>query len=192
MGPTKGVGVTIKGTGSGNWINFGYSTRKDDGGSSETLGMAPGQEENFKEKGYFIQRKWAEVIVVQLLSCIQIFVIPWNATCQATLSATLSLSLLKFMFTESVMLSNHLHLCHHLLLPSIFPSIRVFSSESALCIRWPEYIQHQCFQWIFKVDFLWDWLIWYPLSSRDSQEFSPAPQFESINSSALSLLYGPA
>ena len=50
----KGIGITIKWTGSGNWINFGYSTKKDDGGSSETLGMATGQEENFKEKGYFI------------------------------------------------------------------------------------------------------------------------------------------
>ena len=52
-------------------------------------------------------------------------------------------------------------------------------------------LQHQSFQWIFRVDFLSDWLVWSPCSPRDSQEFSPAPQFKSINSSALSLLYGP-
>ena len=52
-------------------------------------------------------------------------------------------------------------------------------------------LQHQFFQWIFRVDFLQDWLVWYPCCSRDSQESSPAPQFESINSLTLSLLYGP-
>ena len=61
----------------------------------------------------------------------------WTAVCQASLSFTISQSLLKFMFIESVMLSNHLILCHPLLLlPSIFPSTRVFSDEWALCIRW--------------------------------------------------------
>ena len=76
---------------------------------------------------------------VQLQSLVWLFATLWTAICQALLSFTISLSLLKFMFTESVMLSNHLHLCHHLLLPSVFPSIRVFSSESALCIRWPKF-----------------------------------------------------
>ena len=52
-------------------------------------------------------------------------------------------------------------------------------------------LQHQPFQWIFRVDFLSEWLVWSPCSPRDSQEFSPAPQFKSTNSSALSLLYGP-
>ena len=52
-------------------------------------------------------------------------------------------------------------------------------------------LQHQSFQWIFRVDFLWDWLVWSPCSPMDPQESSPAPQFESINSSALSLLYDP-
>ena len=51
--------------------------------------------------------------------------------------------------------------------------------------------QHQSFQWIFRVDFLYDWLVWSPCSPRDSQESSPTPQLKSINSSALSLLYGP-
>ena len=77
---------------------------------------------------------------VQLLSHVQLFAMLWTAACQASLSITNSQSLLKFMFIESVMPSNHFILCHPLLLPpSIFPSIRVFSSESVLCIRWPKY-----------------------------------------------------
>ena len=64
---------------------------------------------------------------------------PWTATCQASLSITNSQSLLKLMFIESVMPSSHLILCHPLLLPSVFPSIRVFFNESALRIRWPKY-----------------------------------------------------
>ena len=77
---------------------------------------------------------------VQSLSHVQIFETPWTVACQASLSFTISWSLLKLMFIESVMPSNHLILCHPLLLlPSIFPSIRVFSSESLLHIRWPKY-----------------------------------------------------
>ena len=80
------------------------------------------------------------VIVVQSLSCVRLFATPWTAVCQASLSFTISWSLLKLMSIESMMPSNHLILCHPLiLLPSIFPSIRVFSNESALCIRWPKY-----------------------------------------------------
>ena len=80
------------------------------------------------------------VILVQLLSSVWYFATPWTAACQASLSFTISLSLLKLMSIESVILSNHLILCHPLLLlPSIFPSTRVFSSESALLIRWPKY-----------------------------------------------------
>ena len=80
------------------------------------------------------------VAVVQLLSCVQLFVTPWAAAHQASLSFTISLSLLKLMSTELVMPSNHLVLCQHLLLlPSIIPIIRVFSNELALCIRWPKY-----------------------------------------------------
>ena len=75
-------------------------------------------------------------IVVQSLSCVQLFVTPWTAEHQASLPFTRSRSLLKLMSIESVMPSNHLILCCPLLfLPSIFPSIRVFSNESALCIR---------------------------------------------------------
>ena len=76
---------------------------------------------------------------LQSLSCIQLFAIPWTAARQASLSITTSQSLLKLMSIESVMSSNRLILCHPLLPPSIFPSIRVFFSESALSIRWPKY-----------------------------------------------------
>ena len=77
---------------------------------------------------------------LQSLSRVQLFVIPWTAVCQASLSITKFQSLLKLMSIASVMPSNHLILCHPLLLsPSIFPSIRVFSNESVLCIRWPKY-----------------------------------------------------
>ena len=79
-------------------------------------------------------------VVVQLLSHVWLFATPWTAICQASLSFTISQNLLKLMSIESVMPSNHLILCHPLLLPpSIFPSIRVFSNESALHIRWPKY-----------------------------------------------------
>ena len=77
---------------------------------------------------------------VQSLSRVWLFVTPWTAACQATLSITNSQSLLKHMSIESVMPSNHLILCRPLLLlPLIFPSIRVFSNESVLDIRWPKY-----------------------------------------------------
>ena len=76
----------------------------------------------------------------QSLSHVQLFATPWASAYQASLSITNSWSLLKFMTIESMMPSNHLILCHSLLLPpSIFPSIRVFSSESCLHIRWPKY-----------------------------------------------------
>ena len=81
----------------------------------------------------------AKVDVVQSLGCVQLSVNPWTAALQASLSFTISQSLLKLMSIESVMPSNHLILCRPLLLPpSIFPSIRVFSNESDLRIRWPE------------------------------------------------------
>ena len=80
------------------------------------------------------------VVAVQSLSCVWLFATPWTAACQGSLSFTISQSLLTLMSIESVMPSNHLILCHPLLLlPSIFPSIRVFSSESVLHIGWPKY-----------------------------------------------------
>ena len=108
-----------------------------------------------------------------------------------------SWSLLRFMSIELVVPSNYLILCHpFLLLPSIFPSIRglfqwVGSLPQVAKASQP-WLQCQSFQWIFRVNFLSDWLIWSPCSPRDSQESSPTPQFKSISSSALSLLYGPA
>ena len=95
---------------------------------------------------------------VQSLSRVQLLATLWTATCQAFLSFINSWSLLRFMVIQSVMPSNHLILCHPLLvLPSIFPSIRVFSNESVLHIKWPTLefqLQHQSFQWIFRADFL--------------------------------------
>ena len=134
-----------------------------------------------------------KTLVVQLLSHVQLFVISWSAAHLASLSFTLSQSLLKLMSIESVMPSNHFILCRpFLLLPSIFPSIRVFSNEQSLCIRRSKY-------WSFSVSpsneysglisFRMTRLI--SLQSKDSQESSPTPQFKSINSLALSLLYGP-
>ena len=77
---------------------------------------------------------------VQSLSRVQLFAMPWTAACQASLFITNSWSLLKLMSIELVIPSNYLILCRPLFLPpSIFPSIRVFSNESALCIRWPKY-----------------------------------------------------
>ena len=87
-----------------------------------------------------LAKKPPVVTVVQLLSCIQLFATPWSAVCQASLSFTISQSFLKLMPFEPVMLSNHLILCCPLpFMPLIFPSIRVFSIELALHIRWPKF-----------------------------------------------------
>ena len=96
---------------------------------------------------------------VQLNWTVWLFAIPWTAACPASLSIMSSWRLLKLMPTESMMPSNHLILCHPLLLlPSIFPSIRVLSNESNLHIRCPMYwsfqLQHQSFQWTSRTYFL--------------------------------------
>ena len=135
----------------------------------------------------FLKNYWEN-----LISSVQLFVTPWTAAYQASLSITNFQNLLKLMSIESVMPSNHLILCRPLLLPpSIFPSIRVFSNESFLCIRWPKY-------WSFSfsispsneysglISFRMDWL---DLLARDCQVSSPKPQFKNINSLALSFLY---
>ena len=120
---------------------------------------------------------------------------PRAAALQTSLSFTISWSLLKLMFIESVMPSNHLIVCYPLLLPLIFPSIRVFSNESALRIRWPNYWS---FSFSFNISssneysglisFKIDWL--YLLAVQGTQDSSPIPQFKSISSFALSLLCG--
>ena len=147
------------------------------------------------------QREWQKQSLglfssVQSLSHVRFFVTPWTAAGQASLSITKSQSLLKLMSIELVMPFNHLILCRPLVLsPSIFPSIRVFSNESVLHIRWPKY-------WSFSfnispsneysglISFRMD-LVGSPCSPRDSQESSPIPQFKSINSSALRFPYCP-
>ena len=120
---------------------------------------------------------------------------PWTAARQASLSITNCWSLPKPMTIESVMPSNHLILCRPLLLPpSVFPRIRVFSNESALCTRWPK-----CSSFSFNISpsnehpgliFRMDWLDLLAVQAT-LQESSPTPQFKSINSSALSFLYCP-
>ena len=132
---------------------------------------------------------------VQLLSHVWLFATPWIVARQASLSITNSRSLLKLMSIELVIPSNHLILCHPLLLlPSIFPSIRVFSKESVLCIRWWKY-------WSFSfsispsnehpglISFRMDWMDL--LAVRGTLKSSPTPQFKSIDSSALSFVYSP-
>ena len=118
---------------------------------------------------------------------------PWTAARQASLSFTISWSLLKLMSIEFVMPSSYLVFCCLLLhLPSIFPGIRVFSNGSLHQAKLLELqFQPQSFQWIFGVDFLPDGLVGSPCSPRDSQESSLTPQFKSINSLLLSLLCGP-
>ena len=116
-----------------------------------------------------------------------------SSTHLALLSFSVSQSLLKLVSIELVMPSNHLILCRPLLLlPSIFPSIRVFSSESALHIRWPKYWSFSfsispSIKYLGLISFR---QVWSPCSPRNSLESSPA-QFESISSLALGLLYGP-
>ena len=130
---------------------------------------------------------------VQLLSHLQLFGTPWTAAHQVSLSITSSRSLLKLMSIESVMPSNHLILCHPLLLlPSIFPSIRVFSSESVLCIRWPKYCSFSISpsnEYSGLISFMIDWFDLF--SVQGTLESSPTPQLKNINSSALSYPYGP-
>ena len=94
------------------------------------------------------------------------------------------------MSIKLVMPSNHLILCHPLLLTSIFPSIRVFSNEPHQVVKVLE-LQLQSFQRIFGTDFLYDRLVQSLCSPRDTQESSPTPQFKSITSLVLSLLCGP-
>ena len=134
---------------------------------------------------------------VQALSRVQLFVTPWTAARQASQSITNSRSLLKLISIELLMPFNHLILCHPLLLlPSIFPNIRVFSNESALQIRWPKYWS---FSFIINPSNEYSGLIpvrieWFDLLAahpRDSQESSRTPQFEIVNSSVLNLLHGP-
>ena len=133
-------------------------------------------------------------VVVQSLSCVWLFSTPWTAARQASLSLTISLSLLKLMSIETVMRSNHLILCHPPLLPSTFPNIRVFSNESALRVRRPKYSSFSFSispsnEFSGLISFRMDWLDL--LAVQGTLKSLPQPQFKSINSSVLSFLYSP-
>ena len=145
----------------------------------------------------FLQSCWplsVQLSSVQSLSCVRLFATPWIAARQASLSITNSRSSLRLTPIESMMLSSHLILCHPLLLlPPIPPSIRVFSNESSLHMRWPKY-------WSFSFPiipskeipgliFRMDWLDL--LAVQGTLKSSPTPQFKSVKSSALSLLHSP-
>ena len=123
-----------------------------------------------------------QIAVVQLLSHVRLFATPWIAAHQASLSFTVSQSLFKLMFMESLMPSNHLILCHpRFILPSIFSSIKIFSNESALCIKWPRYCSFS-FSICPSNDYsgFISLLVWSPCCPRDSQESSSGPQLKSI------------
>ena len=137
----------------------------------------------------------SEIRSDQSLSRVRLFATPWMAARQASLSITNSRSSVRLTSIKSAMPSSHLILCRPLLLlPPIPPSIRVFSSESTLRMRWPK-------QWSFSfsiipskeipglISFRMDWLDL--LAVQGTQESSPTPSFKSINSSALSLLHSP-
>jgi len=151
------------------------------------------QEDREEVKVSFLYQQFLVVVGVQSLSPVQLFATPWTAACQASLYFTISPSLLKLMSIELVIPSNHLILCHPLLLPSIFPHIRVFSNELTFHIRWPKYRSFS-FTSVFPMNIQG----WFPLgvtglilqSKGLSRDFS-TPPFKSINSLVLNLLYGP-
>ena len=143
-----------------------------------------------------VRHNWVTELNWSVSAChVWLFVTPWTTVCQASLAITNSWNLLKLMSVESVMPSNHLILCRPLLLSlSIFASIRVFSSESVLHIRWTTY-----WSFSFSISPSNEYpglislkiVVGSPCCPKDSQESSATPQFKSINSSALSLLYSP-
>ena len=152
--------------------------------------------------GFVLQIRLKPAFAVQLLSCVRLFANPWTAALQASLSFTISWSLLKLKSIKSVMPSSHLILCRPLLLlPSIFHSIKVFSNESALCIRWPQY-------WSFSfsispsneysglISFRIDWLdlpaVQRTLKSLLQHHSSKAPVLQHLISHMLGQMKGSA
>ena len=133
---------------------------------------------------------------VQSLSCVQLCAAPWTAACQASLSITNSESLLRLMSIESVIPSNHLILCHpHLLPPSIFPGVRVFSNESVLHIRWPK---HWHFSFSLSPSNEYSGLISFRVNclnllavQETLKSLLQHHKSKGINSLAISLLYSP-
>ena len=140
--------------------------------------------------------KWWKPFFFQLISCVWLFVTPWTAASQTPVSSTISWSLLKFMSIELVMFSNHLIVyCPILLLPSLFPSIRVFSSESAVHIRWPKYWSSSFSispskEYSSLISFRIDWFDLLVVQGT-LKSFLQHHNWKNISSSVLSFLYGP-
>ena len=149
----------------------------------QKLGLEKAEEPEIKLPTFIgSYRKQVQFSSVQSLSNVQLFETPWTAACQAYLSLTVSRNLLKLMSIKSVMPSNHLMLCRPLLLPpSIFSQYQgLFKWVSSLhqVVKVLELqLQHQSLKWVFRTDFLWDWLVWSSSHPRDSQESSPTSQF---------------
>ena len=143
----------------------------------------------------FIWMSSKYVAVVQSLSRVWLYVIPWTAAHQASLSINNSQSPPKPVYwvsdaiQPSHSLSSHsppaFNLSQHQGLFQLVSSLHQVAQVLQL------QLQHQSFQWIFRTDFLYEWLVWFPCSPRDSQESSLTPQFQSINSLVFSFLYGP-
>ena len=131
---------------------------------------------------------YPNIVVVQSLSRVQLFATSWAAACQASLSFTIFWSLLKLCPSS--------HWCHPTISSSVDPCAPAFNlSQDQGLFQWvgcshqvakiPELqLQHQSFQWVFRVDFLLDWLVWSPCCPRDSEESSPIPEFKSIHLNA--------
>ena len=159
---------------AGSWYHFQLRSGPVWAGGEEEKGRRQREAERDREKqrereaerdgSRQRERQTVHFSSVHSLSRVRLFATPWPAARQASLSIATSRSLLKLMSIESVMPSNHLILCHPLLLlPSIFPSIRVFSNEPALCIRWPEYWSFifsitPSHEYLGLVSFRMDWL----------------------------------
>jgi len=123
-----------------------------------TMTGLSGWQNNGLQRFHVLTPATCEYVIVESLSCAQLSAPPWTTAHQAPLSSTISWSLLRFMFIGSVMLYSHLILCCPLLLSLVFPSIRVFSSESALHIRWPEY-----WSFSFSISLSNEYSGWFPL-----------------------------
>ena len=141
------------------------------------------------------QEYGCDFVVVQSLSCVRLFATPWTAAYQVPLSSTVSqicsnsCSLSWWCYLTISSSAALFSICLQSFPASgFFPTSRLFSSGGR---RLELQLQHQSFQWMIRVDFLSDWLVWSPCSPRDSQGSSPAPQLERISSSILNLLYGP-
>ena len=143
--------------------------------------------------GFSVFTEFCKHVVVQSLSHVRLFVTPWREAHQASLSFTISWGLLKLMSIELVML------CYPLPPSSLF-AFSLSPGSGSFPMSWlfasvgqstGASASASVLQWIFRVDFLYDWLVWSPCCPQDSRESSLAPKFESINSSVLSLLDGP-